>query len=127
MIANVSGLWDTAGQEVYDKLRTISYPETDVFLVCFSLVQPGVNFIKILSTGFLYASVFCNFFVFTFWFVFFWPKEIGAKIASKIDYGCKFEWQFKTSFSLIILYFTDKIEAQTASREKVGKNMKKQF
>ena len=40
LIVNVSGLWDTAGQEVYDKLRTISYPETDVFLVCFSLVEP---------------------------------------------------------------------------------------
>ena len=33
-------VWDTAGQEEYDKLRTLSYPNTDVILVCFSIDSP---------------------------------------------------------------------------------------
>uniref|UniRef100_A0A1I8JB37 Rho-related GTP-binding protein RhoU n=1 Tax=Macrostomum lignano TaxID=282301 RepID=A0A1I8JB37_9PLAT len=34
------GLFDTAGQEEYEMLRDLSYPGTDVFLVCFSIVNP---------------------------------------------------------------------------------------
>jgi len=34
------GLWDTAGSEEYDTLRPLSYPGTDVFLICFSLFSP---------------------------------------------------------------------------------------
>jgi small GTP-binding protein len=33
------GLWDTAGQEDYDRLRPLSYPGSDVILVCFSVVS----------------------------------------------------------------------------------------
>ena len=41
-------LWDTAGQEAYDRLRILSYPGTDIFLMCFS-VDSRVSFGNIRS------------------------------------------------------------------------------
>lgn len=47
MVVNVDGqplnvqLCDTAGQDDFDPLRSLCYPETDVFLVCFSVVCPS--------------------------------------------------------------------------------------
>ncbi|KAG0169381.1 Rho GTPase [Apophysomyces sp. BC1015] len=34
-------LWDTAGQEDYDRLRPLSYPETNVILICFAIDTPA--------------------------------------------------------------------------------------
>ncbi|XP_063286847.1 rho-related GTP-binding protein RhoA-D-like isoform X1 [Pelobates fuscus] len=33
-------LWDTAGQEDYDNLRCLTYPDADVILMCFSIDSP---------------------------------------------------------------------------------------
>lgn len=33
-------LWDTAGQEEFDNLRKLSYPESEVILICFSVHSP---------------------------------------------------------------------------------------
>jgi len=34
------GLWDTAGQQDFDKIRPMSYKEADVYLLFFSVVNP---------------------------------------------------------------------------------------
>ena len=34
------GLWDTNGHEDYDNIRPLSYTDTDVFIVCYSIVSP---------------------------------------------------------------------------------------
>ncbi|EDO18376.1 hypothetical protein Kpol_1013p48 [Vanderwaltozyma polyspora DSM 70294] len=33
-------LWDTAGQEDYDRLRPLSYPDSNVVLICFAIDLP---------------------------------------------------------------------------------------
>ncbi|KAJ1676521.1 GTP-binding protein Rho1, partial [Spiromyces aspiralis] len=33
-------LWDTAGQEDYDRLRPLSYPDSHVILICYAIDSP---------------------------------------------------------------------------------------
>ncbi|EDR21923.1 RAC GTPase, putative [Entamoeba dispar SAW760] len=41
------GLWDTAGQEEFDSLRPLSYPGTDIFLLCFAVIyEPSFQNLK---------------------------------------------------------------------------------
>ena len=37
----VLNLWDTAGQEAYETLRTTTYDKADLFLVCASVLDPN--------------------------------------------------------------------------------------
>ncbi|CAO1414447.1 unnamed protein product [Diamesa tonsa] len=41
-------LWDTAGQEDYERLRPLSYPNTDCFLLCYS-ISSKTSFENVLS------------------------------------------------------------------------------
>lgn len=40
--------WDTAGPEDYARLRPLSYPNTDIFLTCFSIVSED-SFVRVKS------------------------------------------------------------------------------
>jgi len=33
-------LWDTAGQEEYERLRTLTYPDTDIVIICYAIDAP---------------------------------------------------------------------------------------
>jgi small GTP-binding protein len=53
------GLWDTAGQEEYDRLRPLSYANANVFLVCFSVVSP-VSYENVTTKVFSFAFLFLS-------------------------------------------------------------------
>eukprot|EP01088_Endostelium_zonatum_P001117 TRINITY_DN113_c0_g2_i1.p1 TRINITY_DN113_c0_g2~~TRINITY_DN113_c0_g2_i1.p1 ORF type:complete len:202 (-),score=34.86 TRINITY_DN113_c0_g2_i1:93-698(-) len=52
------GLWDTAGQEEYDRLRPLSYANAHVFLICFSVVNP-TSFENVTSKWYPEVQHFC--------------------------------------------------------------------
>jgi len=52
------GLWDTAGQEEYDRLRPLSYANANVFLLCFS-VTSQVSFENVSSKWYPELIHFC--------------------------------------------------------------------
>jgi len=63
-------LWDTAGQEDYDRLRPLSYPDTNVVLMCFSVDQPD-SLENISEKVRQIVLLFLFFFVLFFCFLFF--------------------------------------------------------
>jgi Ras family protein A len=53
-------LWDTAGQEDYDRLRPLSYPDTDLVLICFSLAGDNkASYHNVATKWFPEAKHFC--------------------------------------------------------------------
>lgn len=52
-------LWDTAGQEEYDRLRPLSYPESDVILIVFSIDFP-TSLANVQDKWFPEVSHFCE-------------------------------------------------------------------
>ncbi|XP_050426092.1 ras-like GTP-binding protein rhoA [Adelges cooleyi] len=51
-------LWDTAGQEDYDRLRPLSYPGSDVVLICYSVDSPS-SLVNVLNRWAPEVSYFC--------------------------------------------------------------------
>lgn len=51
-------LWDTAGQEEYDSIRPLSYPDTNVILLCYSIDFPE-SFANISNKWFAELKWYC--------------------------------------------------------------------
>ncbi|XP_050535659.1 ras-like GTP-binding protein rhoA isoform X2 [Daktulosphaira vitifoliae] len=51
-------LWDTAGQDDYDRLRSLSYPNTDVVLICYS-IESRTSLINVVSKWVPEVNYFC--------------------------------------------------------------------
>lgn len=64
-------LWDTAGQEDYDRLRPLSYPDSHVILICFAIDSPD-------SLDNVQEKVCFPSFIFWTVFLFFLSVDIGG-------------------------------------------------
>ncbi|XP_076199451.1 rho-related GTP-binding protein RhoD [Aptenodytes patagonicus] len=52
-------LWDTAGQEDYDRLRPLSYSDANVVLICFDVTNP-ISYDNILTKWYPEVTHFCK-------------------------------------------------------------------
>ncbi|KAM6308982.1 rho-related GTP-binding protein RhoD [Aegotheles albertisi] len=52
-------LWDTAGQEDYDRLRPLSYSDANVVLICFDVTNP-ISYDNILTKWYPEVNHFCK-------------------------------------------------------------------
>ncbi|XP_075281811.1 rho-related GTP-binding protein RhoF-like [Opisthocomus hoazin] len=52
-------LWDTAGQEDYDRLRPLSYSEANVVLICFDVTNP-ISYDNVLTKWYPEVNHFCK-------------------------------------------------------------------
>lgn len=64
-------IFDTAGQEDYERLRPLAYPQTDIFIMCFSTILPE-SFINIREKWVQEISHYC-------------PDTPFILVATKID------------------------------------------
>ncbi|KAK4450942.1 P-loop containing nucleoside triphosphate hydrolase protein [Podospora aff. communis PSN243] len=51
-------IWDTAGQEIYDNLRALSYPDSQALVLCFSIGDP-LSYHNLLEKWLPEATRFC--------------------------------------------------------------------
>ncbi|NXT52186.1 RHOD protein, partial [Pluvianellus socialis] len=52
-------LWDTAGQEDYDRLRPLSYSDANVVLICFDVTSPN-SYDNVLTKWYPEVNHFCK-------------------------------------------------------------------
>ncbi|RLV92648.1 GTP-binding RHO-like protein [Spathaspora sp. JA1] len=115
-------LWDTAGQEEYDRLRPLSYPDVDVLLICFSLESivslhnvkeiwypevnhfcPGIPIILVGTKSDLHSDI---------------DPDVPIQLATEINAvgyiqcSAKTMFNIKTVFNFALSHFQRKMEVQ---------------
>ncbi|CAK9438770.1 uncharacterized protein LODBEIA_P29940 [Lodderomyces beijingensis] len=128
-------LWDTAGQEEYDRLRPLSYPDVDLLLICFALDNvtslsnvkelwfpevnhycPGIPIILVGTKSDLPSDI---------------PEEIPLKIATDIGAiaylkcSAKTMHNIRTVFNYALNHFQKKMELQEQIEKSNNGGMKR--